>query len=244
MVHRYHRVIWLVLCLSLLATSPVLADDMSAVTLTVSGKIVAVAPTGFTLTYVSRNQIDVSWVKGDLAVNTMVRAKYGDYPSSRTDGYLVYYGDSTIASDTTMDLEETAGKIYYRAWSEGPVGVWSNDYSEDWTQGLGVTLIGLVVLVLGLAGLSLGFHQRMFLWGSGMAAVGLAVYGLNESTASGDIYWVIGLIAAGLALLIFFLAAFSGREPGEPEVSEEDAYGEELRKMRERSFEARRKYRR
>lgn len=124
------------------------ADTSVDVTITATG-IVVEAPGGLILTYVTDYQVDVDWTKSAGAEMTMVRAAVGRPPADRTQGYLIYYGNGTAASDTGVSLDETGAAIFYRAWSETLVGEWSPGYAENSIQGVGMTLIAeqLVSLV-------------------------------------------------------------------------------------------------
>jgi hypothetical protein len=82
----------------------------------------------FTATAAGGAQIDLSWVKGEGAQRTMVRAKEGGYPDSVTDGRQVYFDTGTSVSDTGLSPETT---YYYRAWSEVTGSQqWSSTYVQ------------------------------------------------------------------------------------------------------------------
>jgi hypothetical protein len=104
------------------------------------------SPNGLTLTYINDREIGISWIKGVGATNTMIRAAYGRYPTSITDGYLVYLGPLAFCSDTGVDLNETVEGIFYRAWSETG-GVWAPNYAEDWF-GEHIMLIGNMMFLI------------------------------------------------------------------------------------------------
>lgn len=137
-----------------LSPTMVMAATSDSVTVTVSGWVVE-APGGFTLTYISDYEVGITWTKPATANNTMVRAKYSGYPEDRTDGYLIYYGTGTSASDTAVNLDETATPVYYRAWSENTTGVWSPQFAEANIEGVGVTLLALILFCGILSFLSL-----------------------------------------------------------------------------------------
>ena len=168
---------WLVILVllvlgTLLGTVPVLADSSGDITVTAIG-FICDAPGGLTLTYVSDYEVGISWTKGTDAVNTMIRAKYGSAPMSRTDGYLVYYGDGTSASDTGVSLEETAAPIYYRAWSENAGGLWEEEGISDFFEGGGMTLIALFLFagILSWLGLRSNFVLLRLMGGAGWLAM-------------------------------------------------------------------------
>ena len=78
--------------------------------------------------------IGLSWVKESGSTNTLIRYKLGSYPTSLTDGILVYFDDLTSVihnseSAMTLALHEglTPGTTYYyRVWGESG-GVYSAD---------------------------------------------------------------------------------------------------------------------
>jgi hypothetical protein len=161
----------LILSLALGAT-PVLANTSEDITVTATGYVVG-APGGLTLTYISDYEVGISWTKGTDAVNTMVRAKYGSAPTSRTDGYLVYYGDGTSASDTGVSIEETAAPIYYRAWSQNAGGLWEEEGISGFFEGGGMTLIALFLFagILSWLGMRSNFVLLRLMGGAGWLAM-------------------------------------------------------------------------
>ncbi|MFA6252428.1 MAG: PKD domain-containing protein [Candidatus Paceibacterota bacterium] len=89
------------------------------------------APTYFNATASSCGKVNLVWSKGEGAAYTTVIRKTGGYPSSVTDGKIVYYGTGTSYTDSV-----SAGTYYYRAWSVGYDGglySWSDStYSKDY----------------------------------------------------------------------------------------------------------------
>jgi len=116
------------------------ADTSAYVTITAMGFIIA-PPSGFTVTYISDNEIHLSWINPPGSMATMIRADYGEPPVNMTDGYLVYNGAGADCSDTTYSTEEAfnvdtpnPGTVYYRAWSQRNDGVWGNMYIQADTE--------------------------------------------------------------------------------------------------------------
>lgn len=106
----------------------------------------------FTITYVSDTQLDLDWGFSGDAVNIMIRAQYGAYPddipnedTAPTDGYLVYYGGDTSASDTSMNFDESPGVLYYKAWGQKADGKWYVNTSTDSEESRQMTLIALFI---------------------------------------------------------------------------------------------------
>lgn len=111
-------------------SEPVRAGTTADVTITAKPLFGPGAPTNFTLTFITPRQIDITWTKGASANNTLIMAKYWEYPQDRNNGYRVYYGTDESTSDTALDLDLFWGKVYYRAWSEDSTGGWSDDYAQ------------------------------------------------------------------------------------------------------------------
>ena len=85
-------------------------------------------PSDFVATASSSSQIDLSWIKGNRTNNTYIVRKTGSYPSSRTDGTLIYNNTGVSKHDTGLSASTT---YYYRAWSYtswNSLRQWSDDY--------------------------------------------------------------------------------------------------------------------
>lgn len=80
----------------------------------VSGNITLTPPTEFTARTVGSTQITLSWNKGVHAMNTRVMQKTGGYPSSITDGVLLYNGTGVTCSNVSLS---SGVRYYFRAWS-------------------------------------------------------------------------------------------------------------------------------
>jgi peptidoglycan/xylan/chitin deacetylase (PgdA/CDA1 family) len=81
------------------------------------------SPTSFTVINHGEHQLNLSWTKGLGSDNTLVRYKLGSYPTSITDGTLLYNGSS---SSTTMS-GLTEGEIYY-------IGIWGENSMDSISQ--------------------------------------------------------------------------------------------------------------
>ncbi|AAW39849.1 DUF2341 domain-containing protein [Dehalococcoides mccartyi] len=92
---------------------------------------------------ISGNNIELTWVKGDLSLSTVIVRGSLHYPESPDDGLVVYDGPAESFTDTGA-----AGELsthYYRAWGYSGWG-YSDGYSQDRTEGI---MIG-VIITLGL----------------------------------------------------------------------------------------------
>lgn len=213
----------------LLVPTTVLADTSAEVTITAVGYIVG-APSGLTLTYVSDYEVGISWTKGEGAENTMIRACVGRTPGSRTDGYLVYYGTGTSASDTGVSLDETATPVYYRAWSESAGGLWEEEGISSFLEGVGVTILAISIIVLGLTIAAFVFKNAPLLLAGSMGWLVFAflMYGkVFDNEALNTAFLMFG---GAMALLCLFAAigfwTSSRRRP--PPEDEQEAYRREV----------------
>jgi hypothetical protein len=104
------------------------------------------APVSFNATGNGPFQIDLTWTPGAGAGRTMVRGKSSGYPTSYTDGYQVYFGPGTSASDSPLSANTT---YFYAAWSEKSGSQqWSNTFlTANATTGPPIpTWVGGIVL--------------------------------------------------------------------------------------------------
>lgn len=219
------KLVLLLAGLMLLFPSPAGAATTADITITATGIVVA-APGGFTLTYVSDYEIGIDWVKAVGAENTMVRAAVGRYPETITDGYLVYYGDGTSATDTGVSLDETAAAVYYRAWSETAGGVFSPVWAEGLMEGIGVIIVGIAALILvAIIGLGLAWSQKNVIF----AIIGTFVmlmagfFSYTKIETDGDLFWGFFLGCMGMAFMGILEAVSLRPTSTEPDEIDEDA---------------------
>lgn len=185
-----------------------LAGNSAEVVVTATGYICE-APGGFTIIYISDYELGLSWVKGEDAVNTMVRVKDGSTPTSRADGNLIYYGEETYASDTGLNFQESTGSRYYRAWSQNEAGVWEEAGATNFMENPNLTFIGLIIAA-GIASF-LAFKSRLpaMKFFGGLPWILLALYIRGNPpgnlTEGDSVHTAMWLIFVGFGLLIMFV---------------------------------------
>ena len=208
--------------------SVVLAGPSADVVITAT-PMVTTGISNFTITYTSHTQMDLSWSYSALAVQIMIRAKYGGYPAdipdedtAPTDGYLVYYGAGVAISDTSMDFDQNPGPLYYKAWGQKATGKWYVTTSTGWKESTGMVLLTLALLAISLTiamflsrNAMLGFPCVIF-W----VILGAYAYTLS-TTPWGDWQYFLFFGSFGMAIFCAF-AAFGLREQKDTGTDEDE----------------------
>lgn len=199
-MRKYLLVILLALCLWLMPTMALAANP--TVTITVSVWIVG-SPSGFTLTYISDYEVQIDWVKGIDAENTMIRAAIGRPPTSITDGIEIYYGDGTTAQ-SWINMETLGEPVYYRAWSQNADGFWSPEFVEDQIEGVSMLLAILVGAAIALLALSLIFKKGFLSFGAAGVWVVASVFCFSRALEYWDTYFSLAFLFMAFVLACAF----------------------------------------
>lgn len=174
-----------VIAIVVLNAVPVLADTMVVTVLGTPAYTTGIST--FHVTYVSDTEMDINWTYDATVSNVMVRAKYGSYPANPpnsstapSDGYLVYYGSGLSVVDTSMDMNQNAGTLYYEAWGQKGDGSWYLVPSQSSKESREVILLA----ILGLSGVLSWFaiKGRNILLGVLASVSWLVVWFYNQST--------------------------------------------------------------
>jgi hypothetical protein len=213
-----------VVCLGLVPSIASAANPV--VTITVSKWVVGL-PSGFTLTYISEYEVQIDWIKGIGAENTMVRAAIGRPPTDITDGIEIYYGDGTTAT-SWINMETLSEPVFYRAWSETALGVWSPMFVEDQIEGVTMLLFAFIALALGLfiATFALKSGRRILAFASAGAWMLLGVYSYTKFLAVWDIYYSLFWLSMGLVLVCVLIPVILREKREEDLTPEVDEYAE------------------
>lgn len=191
-------------------SSLTLADDSITVTVTAT-PIFGYGIIDFTITYVNHSRIDLSWAFVGGAVNIMIRGKYGSYPAdipdedtAPSDGYLVYYGNATSCSDTSMDFDQNPGILYYKAWGQKADGKWYLITTTGSVESKVVTLLAFMGLALALSITAYALKKALLAFAAGGAWIVFAVYcytlSATPSTGDWDIYYAAFFLGCGMVL--------------------------------------------
>jgi len=180
-----------IVTLQLLPTLGVKAGTSADVTIIATGMVVGIpgAPGGFTLTYITDSKVGISWTKDTFTANTMIRVKQGGFPTSMTDGYLVYYGPGTTTNDTALNVASPES-WFYRAWSENITGGWSVLYSEGDTNifmSTSFLFIGFILLCSVLTFIAIKANLLLFRLASAGSWLALGLWLLLSNTTNLDL---------------------------------------------------------
>lgn len=204
----------IILLIILLPATPVFAETSADVTVTSRG-YVSGSPSGLTATYISETNVQLDWVKGDNAENTVIIAKFGSEPTNRSDGYIVYSGNGTTTNDIGVSLDETATYVYYKAWSQSIGGVWETIGSNTaWMGGTGMILIALFLLCGMLSFLSLRSRNVLVAIGASASWLFVLIYtrenpiGGIEVGSTGDQMFLLLSIGMAIALPLISLMQY------------------------------------
>lgn len=158
MLSKILRILMVIMVISICCVSPVMAGTSTDVVIWATPSL-STGIIGFTVTYISETQLDLTWGFGAGVDNIMIRAKYGAYPddipdedTAPTDGYLVYYGSGVSVSDTSMDFDTNLGTLYYKAWAQKVDGHWYVTTSTGSKESEVVILILLFGFGLAISG--------------------------------------------------------------------------------------------
>jgi hypothetical protein len=237
---RWLRILLLSVLISGCLLVPVAAQAANpVVTIHVSAWVVG-APSGLVITYVSDTQVDLEWVKGAGAAKTMVRAKYGSMPTSRTDGYEVYYDTGTSCSDTGVNFEESASTVYYQLYSQNGAGAWEDEGVSGFLENPNMLLIALIVLALGLTVTGYMLKKSFLAFAATGAWFVLAIYSYTRWGATFDIYWALTILAGALTIGSAFVPLSFREAVGEEKDLDPDMA--DLRRFREEQQEEQEQY--
>lgn len=220
MVHRYIRLILISVILLFVMAESVYAADPT-VTITFSSKVTT-GITGFTITYISDTQLDLDWGYEGDAVAIMIRAKYGEYPDDITsenetpsDGYLVYSGNLTHASDTTMDFDENFGPLYYKAWGQKVDGTYYINTNEGNKESEKMELLFFLFFPLGLTYIASRSSFYLLKFIAGVSWWGLMAYWLanrpDSITAGSGVDTLVVALLVVIGLAVMFMSAWTTR---------------------------------
>jgi len=207
-----------VIAIVVLNAVPVLADTMVVTVLGTPAYTTGIST--FHVTYVSDTEMDINWTYDATVSNVMVRAKYGSYPANPpnsstapSDGYLVYYGSGLSVVDTSMDMNQNAGTLYYEAWGQKGDGSWYLVPSQSSKESREVVLIGLILM--GMLGSAFAVMKRNVLFAIGGAVIWFFLIAYTRSNplpnvvaGSGTDSLFIGICVAfsiGTMITVFYL---------------------------------------
>jgi hypothetical protein len=191
-------------------------------------------PTNFTAVYSSDNlSVFLTWVMGVGSDDTLIQASLTSYPASPTDGATVYFGPSENCTDSLdWAMIEDGGVVYYSAWGNNAGGLSANHATANTGGGTGmVNALIVIPVILLLGGLSIiGDTKRnwLLILVAGFGWFLFAGWCMTTSAVAWDIYFIIAILGAMIALVTFIwpLVTRPQELPPEEEITEsEKAWG-------------------
>lgn len=228
----------------------VIAGTTDSITITTTGTSNATVDSLTDFVVVATDQDDsddgIDWVDTDGsytipsgATGAIVLRKFDSYPSTVSDGVVVYNGANSSFTETIISDDITV--VYYSAWAYNGIGNYSDPSHfllELEANGMTNVMILLVFIILAIAPTIACFavsNGRTVL--SLVASLGwlmLGVFAYTQSDATWDIYYSLGFISLWLvAMFVFIPAAYwYQRRKDEASIFEEENWGadEPLRK--------------
>ena len=159
-------------------------------------------PTLFTGTLVGTDNVDLSWTPSPYADNTVIVRRLDHYPTSVTDGTLVYSGPLTEFTDVVTDTE--VHEFFYGAWSVKAPSKYSTSYATLEIGGETMANAILLIPLLGiLAGVTVYGDVRRnwpMILSASFGWFLTAGWTMTTSDAMWDGYFTIGIVSICIAL--------------------------------------------
>lgn len=169
------------------------------------------APTGFLILDMGSSSINATWNSVIGATSYTIVVRRDRYPTSITDGEVIYSGNGTEATDSGYNLE---GTTYYAAvfannafGSSTPA---TSSVGGTYMQLLATVLLCLVPVIL--IGLAYTFRKMALAFIAGGAWWVISALAFSQSQSAMDSYFILGFLAAGAGIAFALLGA-SIREP-------------------------------
>ena len=221
--------LFVIAAICLLNVTPVLASNTAVVTILgipiYSGGILT-----FNVIYVSDTEMDLNWTVGAGVENVMVRAKYGTPPANPldintapSDGYLVYYGSNLSAVDTSMDMNQNGGTLYYTAWAQKLDGTWNLISSSKSEESKEMILIFLGFVTLTLTGFGVLGKKPFLDWASVPFWLITCIYIYMNYTWLAEAQWLFLLIGFGMSAGMVFEAILTQRKESLANIKEDES---------------------
>lgn len=207
-------------------------------TVTITVRAWMLVAENFTITYINDKQLDLSWSIPDGIDNVMIRSKYGSEPldipneyTTPSDGNLVYYGNDTEFSDTSMDFDETASVLYYKLWSQRADGTWSlvTSTGSKESQAMALLAILMACVILTIGGFAIKRPAIAFL-ASGFWLANI-VYCFFRYDTLWDTYYVVGFISIAGVIICAIDGAMILNKKEEKQEEDDDGIDPDIKEL-------------
>lgn len=191
-------------------------------------------PTNLSPQLVGSFTVNTTWTMGVNAFSTMLRVASDHYPTSATDGTLVYLGSNVTIVESYIGVNFDYSALFYSAWGIGADNItYSVDYAKAKIGGIAVLFFGLMAIALGLVVTMFFTKNSMLGFPSGIFWAIFGGYNYTLSSSTWDTYYLI-FIASLLGMVFLCLyGAWGLREKRDSIAEEEIERGEEKHYMDE-----------
>lgn len=169
-------------------------------------------PDPFTVEQNGVNSGNITWTQGANSNTVMIRASLTGYPSSVTDGWLVYSGNASQYTHEGLSLETST--IYYSSWGEAG-GEYSSTYSTAKLGGTAMLMLTLGIITIGMSYISSKYRHMLLNLGTAVLWAVFLTYITANYTPASDSWMSLAVVAVITFILAYaIIATMSGRLSG------------------------------
>jgi hypothetical protein len=164
-------------------------------------------PADFTATDMGGSTANLTWTHSGNATSALIRMKRNTFPTTTTEGELIYSGNATSVNVTGLSLDTT--RYYFSAWGSDGVS-YSDTYTTASIGGSGMMSIAIVILPIALAALGLAFRNGALMMAAALGWIAFSAFHLADPVTSSSVVnilapfgIVVGMLCAFEAMRLF-----------------------------------------
>ncbi len=185
-------------------------------------------PTDFVAVVLATDNSSAAWVEVGLtwtpgASLTVILRRFDGFPTSPTDGVLVYNGTGSAVNETitAANIE----RVYYAAWSQSGVEYSDPVFYELEVESAMITiflLLGMLGLSFGLSGLGYYFKKSPILIVASLLWMGSGAWAFTQSAEMWDGYFFIGCVGILMGIVSAFAPWLWGQQMKNRSLTDEE----------------------